>query len=71
MPTFAGLREIVGASDGKPLLLKVWRDNEVMDFTLAPRRMDIPDADGGFETRWLIGIAGGMVFVPQTNPRAF
>jgi regulator of sigma E protease len=67
VPTFAGLREIVGASDGKPLLLKVWRDNEVMDFTLAPRRMDIPDADGGFETRWLIGITGGMVFVPQTE----
>ncbi|MGB5557774.1 MAG: RIP metalloprotease RseP [Paracoccaceae bacterium] len=65
--TFAQLRDIVGASDGKPMLLKVWRDGTVMDFTLAPRRMDLPDADGGFETRWLIGISGGMVFVPMTE----
>ncbi len=67
MATFAQLRDIVGASDGKPMLLKVWRDGAVIDFTLAPRRMDLPDADGGFETRWLIGISGGMVFVPMTE----
>lgn len=65
--TFRQLRDIVGDSDGKPLLLEVWRDGSVMEFTLAPRRMDIPDVDGGFETRWLIGITGGMVFVPKTE----
>ena len=65
--TFHQLREITGASDGKPMLLKVWRDGEDIDFTLAPRRVDLPDPDGGFETRWLIGITGGMVFVPMTE----
>lgn len=65
--TFQQLREITGSSDGKPMLLKVWRDGEEIDFTLAPRRADLPDPDGGFETRWLIGITGGMVFVPQTD----
>ncbi len=65
--TFAELRDIVGASEGKPMLLKIWRDGEVIDFTLAPRRMDLPKTDGGFETRWLIGISGGMVFVPMTE----
>ncbi len=65
--TFEELRDIVGDSDGKPLLLNVWRNGEVLDFTLAPRRMDLPDPDGGFETRWLIGISGGMVFVPATE----
>ena len=64
--TFAELRDIVGDSDGAPMLLKVWRDGQVIDFTLAPRRMDLPTQEGGFETRWLIGISGGMVFAPQT-----
>jgi len=69
--TFAELREMVGMSDGKPMLLKVWRDGQVIDFTLAPRRMDIPTSEGGFETRWLIGITGGMAFVPMTESPGF
>ncbi len=32
-------------------------------------RKDLPTADGGYETRWLIGISGGLVFEPATeNP---
>ncbi len=29
--------------------------------------MDIPRDEGGFETRWLIGLTGGLVFVPETR----
>lgn len=64
---FAEMRTIVGASDGKPLPLAVWRDGTTLDVTLTPRRMDLPTADGGFETRWLIGLSGGLVFVPETR----
>ncbi len=59
---FDQLRDIVGASDGKPLVLDVWRDGEVQQFTLTPARRDIPLPDGGFETRWLIGLTGAMAF---------
>jgi regulator of sigma E protease len=65
--TFEELREEVGASDGAPLDLKVWRDGEILDFTLAPRRVDLPLEEGGFETRWLIGISGGLLFEAQTD----
>jgi regulator of sigma E protease len=65
--SFAQLREIVGASDGKALNLTVWRAGEVLSFTLTPRRMDIPTSGGGFETRWLMGLSGGLVFVPETR----
>jgi len=65
--TFAQLRQIVGNSDGKPLALQVWRNGDSVDVTLLPRRVDLPLADGGFETRWLIGITGGMLFEPQTS----
>ena len=64
---FRELRETVGASDGRPLKLTVWREGEVFEATLTPKRTDLPTADGGFETRWLIGVTGGLFFIPQTE----
>ena len=65
--TFAQLREIVGNSGGKPLTMDVWRKGENLTITLTPQRRDLPLPDGGFETRWLIGITGGMLFEPKTE----
>ncbi|QBY00545.1 RIP metalloprotease RseP [Rhodophyticola sp. CCM32] len=65
---FAELRDAVEASDGAPMVLGVWRAGEMLEITLSPRRMDLPLADGGFETRWLIGISGGLFFEPVTEP---
>jgi len=65
--SFDEMREIIGASDGKPLKLQVWRAGEVLELTMVPRRMDIPRNEGGFETRWLIGLTGGLVFDPETR----
>lgn len=64
---FDQLKEIVEGSDGKTLLLKVWRDGALQDFALSPRRTDEPGPDGGFVTHWRIGIAGGMAFDPATT----
>jgi regulator of sigma E protease len=38
----------------------------MLDITLSPRRTDLPLPEGGFETRWLIGITGGLIFDPET-----
>ncbi len=67
--TFEELRQIVAASEGGALQLAVWRPGQAapLDITLSPRRMDLPTADAGFETRWLIGISGGLFFEPQTS----
>ena len=64
---FNELRTAVGESDGEPVLLTVWRGGETFDVTLVPRRVDLPVAAGGFETRWLIGLSGGLMFDPQTR----
>ena len=64
--TFAELREIVGAGDGAALALGINRGGERIDLTLTPRRVDLPLTDGSYETRWLIGISGGLVFEPAT-----
>lgn len=64
---FSELRDAVGESDGRPLLLSVWRSGEVFDIALVPRRVDLPLPEGGFETRWLIGLSGGMFFDVETR----
>lgn len=66
---FSQLQQIVSESDGRELALTVWRDGTEMDVTLAPKRVDVPTADGGFETRWLIGLTGALFFTPErTTP---
>ena len=66
LATFAELREAVGASDGRPLQFRVWRDGVETDVVVVPRRVDLP-VDGGFETRWLVGLTGGLFFEPRSE----
>jgi len=65
--SFAELPPIVNASDGSALLLRIWREGAEMELTLVPRRTDLPLADGGFETRWLIGLQSGAFFEHPTR----
>ena len=62
--TFEQLRDAVGGSDGRELALTIWRDGEAVETRLTPKRQDTPAADGGFETRWLLGVSAGMAFSP-------
>ena len=68
---FSSLREIVESSEGAALDLRVWRADaegeEVLDLTLAPRRVDEPQPEGGFRTAYRIGIIGGWFFTPATE----
>lgn len=63
---FPQVQEVVAAADGRDLNVTLWRDGETREVTLAPRRMDLPTADG-FETRWLLGIRGEFFFSAQTE----
>lgn len=59
---FDELRQHVEAAEGRPLLLRVWREGEgEADYTLAPREQDLPTLDG-YEKRWMIGVSGGGTF---------
>ena len=62
---FSELRAAVDASEGRALALTVWRAGETLEMSLAPRRTDLPMPEGGFETRWLIGVTGGLIFTPE------
>jgi len=63
--SFGQMREIVGASEGRTMVLTVQRGSELLDLSLTPRRVDLPLREGGFETRWLIGLTGGLAFGPE------
>ncbi len=65
--TFEDLRRIVTEGDGSELMLAINRAGEQIEVGLTPRRVDLPLEDGGFETRWLIGISGGLIFDPATR----
>jgi regulator of sigma E protease len=64
---FDQLKIVVEASDGRAIDLEIWRDGEVLDFALTPRRVDEPQADGGYVTHWRIGIEGAMAFEVATT----
>jgi len=53
------------------LLLSVYRDGEVFEATMTPRRVDTPLPEGGFRTDYLIGLVGGMFFEPEVMPVGF
>ncbi|WP_108384994.1 RIP metalloprotease RseP [Yoonia sediminilitoris] len=63
---FSQLQEMVRNAEGAELTLGIWRDGDTLPVTLAPRRVDLPTADG-FETRWLIGITGRIFFEEMTE----
>ena len=62
---FSQVQDIVLAADGAPLAFTIWRKGQSLDKTIAPRRVDLPMPEGGFETRWLIGITGTIFFEEQ------
>ena len=67
--SFADIRAATEATDGAPLTLEIWRPGEAETFevTLVPRRTDLPGPGGTFETRYLIGLSGGLGFEPATE----
>ena len=67
MHAFEELRGAWKPPRARSWTLEVWRDGEMVEIALAPRRMDLPSPEGGFETRWLIGITGGLFFEPEVT----
>jgi regulator of sigma E protease len=63
---FKQLKAAVETSEGAPLALTVWRDGDLIDVSLTPRRVDEPQDDGTFQTYWRIGIALDFLFEPET-----
>ncbi len=62
---FSQVQDIVRNAEGADLVFTIWRDGQTLEKKIAPRRVDLPTLEGGFETRWLIGITGTIFFEEQ------
>lgn len=65
--TFDQLPALIAAKAGAPVRVTFLRDGKSFDATLTPRERDLPDGQGGFTHRWLIGLTGGSLFEPATR----
>jgi regulator of sigma E protease len=68
---FKQLQVAVEGSEGKPLQLDVWRDGEMLEFTLTPKSTDQPQADGSFVNVLRIGISSESVITAATDTPSF
>ncbi len=66
---FAQMIPIINGTKGAPTVYSIWRDGEVSDITVVAQSRDLPIADNGFETRYIIGVSGGLFFTPATESR--
>ncbi len=64
---FSDIQALVKAAEGRAIALEVWRAGQQFKVTLTPKSTDLPTADGGFETRYLIGLNGSFFFDPVTR----
>jgi len=62
---FDQMPPLVEASQGQPVALTILRAGQTIALSLAPRRSDLPNAEGGFDTRWMIGVTGSTLFEPM------
>jgi regulator of sigma E protease len=68
---FSQIREIVLASEGRPVPMTVWRNGETFDLSLTPRVRSAPDENGDYIDVFQIGLAPGFVFEPATRSTGF
>ena len=66
--SLSDLIEIKDRNLSAPIELTVYRDGETFNATMTPRRVDLPTAEGGFETRYLIGLVSRLYFEPEVKP---
>ncbi len=64
---FRQLPGIIKATEGRPVTLTVWRAGAVFEATMTPRKRDVPLPEGGFETRWLVGLSSAPLIDLQTR----
>ena len=57
---FNQLRDAVEKSTGSTINLTVWREEKIFQTKITPKREDIPQPEGGFITKWRIGIIGSI-----------
>ena len=64
------VQEAVNSSMGGVIKLKVWRNKNILEIMVKPKKQDIPLKDT-FVSKWLIGFSGGLFFEPVRKSIGF
>ncbi|KJZ20106.1 RIP metalloprotease RseP [Loktanella sp. S4079] len=65
--SFMQLQDVVTQAAGEPVTLSLWNEGETREVTLAARVTDQPLPEGGFETKYMIGVTSSFFFEPLTE----
>ena len=68
--SLSSVQEFVNESMGRPIKLKVWRNKDILEIIVEPKRQDIP-IENTFVSKWLIGFSGGLFFEPVRKSVGF
>lgn len=68
--SFGGLRDVVLASGGQTIPLRVLRDGGEVMLEITPRERELVREDGSIETRVMIGVSGDALVYPMTETPA-
>ena len=62
---------LINGTEGKPTLIKLWRDGEISEVTIVAQKRDLPKADNSFETRYIMGVSGSLFYTPTLESTGF
>ncbi len=65
MRSFSDLLAIVDGSNGETLEMEVLRNGAKLDMEMAPLGTPVQTAEGGFETRYRIGVINAGIYLPE------
>ena len=68
--SLSSVQEFVSESMGRAIKLKVWRNKNILEIIVEPKRQDIP-LENTFVSKWLIGFSGGLFFEPVRKSVGF
>lgn len=61
---FGQMIPIINNTKGVATKYSIWRDGELTDITISADKRDLPKSDNSFDTRYIIGVSGGLFYTP-------
>lgn len=68
---FGQMIPIINDTKGEATKYSIWRDGEISEITISADKRDLPKADNSFETRYIIGVSGGLFYKPAAESVGF
>ena len=68
---FGQMIPIINGTKGEATEYNIWRDGEILQITVSAQKRDLPKADNSFDTRYIIGVSGGLFYTPAVESTGF